>query len=86
MIKFVTTYQLVQSMSFAIQDTIGQVIEFTCFKDAQELPSTLAHHRKWRGEVAAIGNSQVKVLVVLYYVRQSSSGVDNEYDRTRKQL
>ncbi|KAG2130869.1 GH3 auxin-responsive promoter [Suillus clintonianus] len=114
----VTETQLVQSISSATQDTIGQVMEFTCFKDARELPSTVgffvelanepgkpphfpqrlrdalsgvnenirraydggafgmptirvvkpgtfAQYRKWRGEAAAIGTSQVKVPVVM---------------------
>ncbi|KAG1749294.1 GH3 auxin-responsive promoter [Suillus lakei] len=119
---FVTEAQLVQSISSATQDTIGQVMEFTCFEDARELPSTVgffvelanepaslgasphlakqrlldalsdvnenirrvydggafgmptirmvkpgtfAQYRKWRGEAAAIGTSQVKVPVVM---------------------
>ncbi|KAG0700450.1 GH3 auxin-responsive promoter [Suillus ampliporus] len=44
-IKFDTTVvteaQLVQSLSSEIQDTIGQVMEFTCFKDTRDLPSTV---------------------------------------------
>ncbi|KAG2145879.1 GH3 auxin-responsive promoter [Suillus clintonianus] len=119
---FVTEAQLVQSVSSATQDTLGQVVEFTCFKDARELPSTVgffvelanepaslgaslylakqrlldvlsdvneiikrmsdggsfgmptirvvkpgtfAQYRKWKGEAAATGTSQVKVPVVM---------------------
>ncbi|KAG0708383.1 GH3 auxin-responsive promoter [Suillus ampliporus] len=37
----VTETQLVQSISSATQDTIGQVVEFTCFKDVRQLPHTI---------------------------------------------
>ncbi|OAX41737.1 hypothetical protein K503DRAFT_797730 [Rhizopogon vinicolor AM-OR11-026] len=37
----ITEVQLVQSICSATPDTIGQVIEFTCFKDARKLPSTV---------------------------------------------
>ncbi|KAG2145880.1 GH3 auxin-responsive promoter [Suillus clintonianus] len=36
----VTEAQLVQSISSATHDTLGQVVEFTCFKDARDIPVT----------------------------------------------
>ncbi|KAG0702339.1 GH3 auxin-responsive promoter, partial [Suillus ampliporus] len=38
----VTEAQLVQSICSATQDTIGQIMEFTCFKDIRKLPCTIA--------------------------------------------
>ncbi|KAG0700097.1 GH3 auxin-responsive promoter [Suillus ampliporus] len=37
----VTEAQLVESICSATQDTIGQVTEFTCFKDVRKLPHTI---------------------------------------------
>ncbi|KAG1745976.1 GH3 auxin-responsive promoter [Suillus paluster] len=38
---FVTEGQLAQSIYSVTQDTIGQVVEFTCFKDVRKLPHTI---------------------------------------------
>ncbi|KAG1733279.1 GH3 auxin-responsive promoter [Suillus lakei] len=50
---FVTEDQLLQSIHSATKDTIGQAIEFTCFKDIRKLPVTVGFFVELAQEPAA---------------------------------
>ncbi|KAG0700100.1 GH3 auxin-responsive promoter [Suillus ampliporus] len=51
----VTEAQLVESICSATQDTIGQVTEFTCFKDVRKLPHTIGFFVELAQEPAMLG-------------------------------